>query len=503
MANLQKFFIDLTDFLQSLTLRFGQSRFSVLTIVLAIIYFALICALTYYFNHALKRYFFHQLKIEKSIRNLLANLISYTTGTFVLIIILQSIGFNLSSLAVIGGALGIGIGLGLQDLTRNLASGLSILIEQKIKIGDFIKFGNYEGYVREISPRTLILRQVDGSSVIMPNSMIIENQVVNYYYETEAVRLSLSVGVAYGTDPVLVTEILLFVAYHQCYVLKEPVAKVLLMDFGDHAVTFELRFWIPKEKMGIYPDILSDLRYMIEYYFEIHQVTIPFPQQDLWLRNPEAIAQSLQDLSLSEETPKFRIRSTDSRLPNPTDSFTSTTLKPTTLKPTTLRQILKRVPYFQDLNDIETRQLLEIGYLENISQGKMLFQENDNGDAFYIIISGKIEVFTESLNKTLAILSTGEFLGELSLMLGTPRTASTRALEDTLLFVINHRNFEHLLQTNLLFRETLMNELARHQEELTQRKQELEARGLVTQEEEDTNVVLWMQKRLKRLFQLS
>ncbi|MFM7381977.1 MAG: hypothetical protein ACKO1W_02795, partial [Microcystaceae cyanobacterium] len=75
MANLQKFFIDLTDFLQSLTLRFGQSRFSVLTIVLAIIYFALICALTYYFNHALKRYFFHQLKIEKSIRNLLANLI--------------------------------------------------------------------------------------------------------------------------------------------------------------------------------------------------------------------------------------------------------------------------------------------------------------------------------------------------------------------------------------------------------------------------------------------
>ena len=133
----------------------------------------------------------------------------------------------------------------------------------------------------------------------------------------------------------------------------------------------------------------------------------------------------------------------------------------------------------------------------------MLFQENDNGDAFYIIISGKIEVFTKSLNKTLAILSTGEFLGELSLMLGTPRTASTRALEDTLLFVINHRNFEHLLQTNLLFRETLMNELARHQEELTQRKQELEARGLVTQEEEDTNVVLWMQKRLKRLFQLS
>ena len=88
-------------------------------------------------------------------------------------------------------------------------------------------------------------------------------------------------------------------------------------------------------------------------------------------------------------------------------------------------------------------------------------------------------------------------------MLGTPRTASTRAVEDTLLFVINHRNFEHLLQTNLLFRETLMNELARHQEELAQQKQELEDRGLVSQEEEDTNVVLWMQKRLKRLFQLS
>ncbi len=498
MADVQQFFVGLIDFLQSVTLRFGQSRFSVLTIVLAIIYFALICALTYYFNHALKRYFFHQLKIEKSIRNLLANLISYTTGIFVLIIILQSIGFNLSSLAVIGGALGIGIGLGLQDLTRNLASGLTILIEQKIKIGDFIKFGNYEGYVREISPRTLILRQVDGSSVIMPNSVIIENQVVNYYYETETVRLSLTVGVAYGTDPVLVTEILLFTAYHQCHVVKNPSAQVLLNSFGDHSLNFELRFWIPREKMGIYPDILSALRYMIEYYFKIHQITIPFPQQDLWLRNPEAIAQSLQNLSLSKETPKASIRTTNFPPPTSADSFT-----PTRAKPTSLRQILKRVPYFQDLNDIEIRQLLEIGYLENISQGKVLFQEKDDGNAFYIIVSGKIEVFTEPLNKTLAILETGEFLGELSLMLGIPRTASTRALEDTLLFVINHQNFELLLQTNRIFRETLMNELARHQEELAQRKQELKAKGLITQEEEDKNVVLWMQNRLKRLFQLS
>ncbi|MGL5034551.1 MAG: mechanosensitive ion channel domain-containing protein, partial [Microcystaceae cyanobacterium] len=147
MENLLNPFVQITKGLDSITLHLGQTQFSVLTILEAILCFALVLILTRYFNNLLKKLLFHRIIVEKGIRDIVANLISYGTGTFVFIIILQSIGFNLSSLAVIGGALGIGIGLGLQDLTKNLASGLTLLAEQKIKIGDFIRFGEYEGNV--------------------------------------------------------------------------------------------------------------------------------------------------------------------------------------------------------------------------------------------------------------------------------------------------------------------------------------------------------------------
>lgn len=498
MIPIKNILIQIIETLNSITLNIGQTTLSLLTIIQGFFYFSLIFILTNYFNELLKKKLLIQVFLEKGIRDIIANLISYTIGTFAFIILLQSTGFNLSSLTVLGGALGIGIGLGLQDLTKNFVSGLTILIEQKVKIGDFIKFGNYEGYVREISPRAVVIRLKDGCSVILPNSVLIENQIVSYHYETEAVRLTVPIGVAYHTDPLLVTETLMLAAYNQSYVLKEPAAQVIFKNFGDNALNFELWVWIRGEHIGINPEILSSLRFIIEYYFRLNEIVIAFPQQDLWLRNPDAIADAIQNSIQKIEVPSGDADTTIV----PEQEMDKVTRKVYFHPSVSIRETLRSVPYFHDLNELEIRQMLEVGIIKKLKVGEILFRENDLGDAFYIVLSGSVEVFTEKLGKVLAKLETGRFFGELALMLGIPRTATVRALENTVLFAITNYHFERLIQTNPDFQEALIQELSQHQEELVKRKQELAERGLLTQEEEDSNVITWMQKRLKLLFGL-
>jgi CRP-like cAMP-binding protein len=352
--------------------------------------------------------------------------------------------------------------------------------------------------VREISPRAVVIRLKDGSSVILPNSVLIENQIVSFHYETEAVRLTIPIGVAYQTDPLLVTETLMLAAYNQSYVLKEPAAQVIFKNFGDNALHFELWVWIRGEHIGINPEILSSLRFIIEYYFRLNEIVIAFPQQDLWLKNPDAIADAIQNSIQKIEVPS---RDADTTIVSEQE-MDKVTRKVYFHPSVSIRETLRSVPYFHDLNELEIRQMLEVGIIKKLKIGEILFRENDLGDAFYIVLSGSVEVFTEKLGKVLAKLETGRFFGELALMLGIPRTATVRALENTVLFAITNYHFERLIQTNPDFQEALIQELSQHQEELVKRKQELAERGLLTQEEEDSNVITWMQKRLKLLFGL-
>lgn len=330
--------------------------------------------------------------------------------------------------------------------------------------------------------------------MILPSNKLAENQIINYHYDTEVIRLSLLVGVAYGSDPVLVTENLLCSAYNEFHVLKDPPCQVLLNSFGDNSLIFELRVWIKADYVPIKYDILSSLRFLIEYNFRLSHIVIAFPQRDLWIKNPEALGQSLTPESLTQtlkEKPLLQSTNTLSEIANAPSNSTRHPL---------VGNILKSVSYFKNLNEIEIRQLIEIGQLQSLKAEEILFRENDQGDAFYMVLSGTVEVYTEKLGKTLAILEEGSFFGELALMLGIPRTATVRAQQDTLLFAIRHYNFKNLLQSNPSVRDAICDDLMRHQEELAQRKQELSERGLLTEEEEDSNIVAWARKRLKLLF---
>jgi CRP-like cAMP-binding protein len=169
-------------------------------------------------------------------------------------------------------------------------------------------------------------------------------------------------------------------------------------------------------------------------------------------------------------------------------------------KRSSLSCLLREVEYFENLTDLELRQLIEVGYRKRLRSQEFLFRENDPGDAFYMILSGSVEVFVEAIDKHLNNLGPGQFFGELSLMLGIPRTASVRALSETILFAINKEGFQKVLTERPDLSEQIIKEIVKHKEELRERHQQLREMELVDAAEDDENPVEWVRKRLKNLF---
>lgn len=462
---------------------------------------------------ALKNFLKHRLlvkmRIDEGNREAISTIISYAVGTLGFIIVLQVSGFNLASLAVVAGGLGVGIGFGLQDVTKNFVSGLTLLIERTVKVGDFVEFDSLSGYVKEISIRSTIIRTLDGCDVVVPNSKLVENRLQNWTYESYSGRIHIPIGVAYESDPVLVTEILLKSAYMEANILHDPPPKVFFQGFGDNSLNFDLCVWV--NRIDNRQALRSSLNFIIEYNLRQQGIKIPFPQRDLWLRNPEVLpplaryqenGQQFPEISPSQ---RFGENGQESPQLSP-PQILKETIKPAPLvtqtKPLALRDLLRQVTYFENFTDLELRQLIESGYRKRLRPSEILFHEGDPGDAFYIVLSGSVEVFVEKINKRLANLVSGKFFGELSLMLGIPRTASVRGLEDTILFVINRQSFEKLLHANPELAEVIVQELGKHKEELSQRQQQLREMGLVDASEDDKNPVTWVRKRLKNLFSL-
>jgi len=236
--------------------------------------------------------------------------------------------------------------------------------------------------------------------------------------------------------------------------------------------------------------IKSSLNFAIEYNFRQQGIDFPFNDREIYLKNPEVLLslfkqkESPNDMtqSYSENNPKMLIsvEGIKKRLP--------------------LSCLLREVTYFENLTDLELRQLIEVGYRQRLRSQEFLFRENDPGDAFYLILSGSVEVFVEAIDKHLKNLGTGQFLGELSLMLGIPRTASVRALEETILFAINKEGFQKVLTERPDLSEQIIQEIVKHKEELSERQQQLREMELVDAAEDDETPVNWVRKRLKILF---
>ena len=201
--------------------------------------------------------------------------------------ILELLGVRLSVLLAGSAALLVGIGLGLQDSFKDVVSGLIILGEGTIEVGDIVIVDNLVARVKKIGLRTSRVETRDEASIIIPNSRLVVNNVTNWSHNQEPTRFQVTVGVAYGSDVRLVEKLLLQVAAEHPAVLAEPKARVEFQAFGNSSLDFILHFF-SNEYMGI-EFVKSDIRYAINDVFRANQVTIPFPQRDLWVRNPEAL----------------------------------------------------------------------------------------------------------------------------------------------------------------------------------------------------------------------
>jgi len=203
-----------------------------------------------------------------------------------LMIILQSAGIDMSTITVLAGALGVGIGFGLQNITSNFISGLIILFERPIKVGDRIEVGDISGDVVNISMRATTVVTNDNISVIVPNSDFISSRVINWSHNDRNVRFNVEVGVSYNEDPEKIKNILLSVANDNSAVLKNPEPDVIFTEFGDSSLNFNLRVWTT-ELIQKPHTLRSQLYFEIFKRFREEGIEIPFPQRDLHIKNPE------------------------------------------------------------------------------------------------------------------------------------------------------------------------------------------------------------------------
>ncbi len=257
----------------------GDKSISILSIIVGLTIFITAFWFSQIIQNFLRREVYTLTKLEQGIQYTITRLVHFIVIFLGLIIALQLMGLNLSTLTVIFGALSVGIGFGMQSITSNIISGLILLFERPIKVGDRVTVTNIDGDVTAIKLRSTTIQTPDNISIIIPNNDLINKTIVNWSHGDTKVRIHIPVGVAYGSDIAVVMRLLLETADAHEEVMKDPKPTVLFISFGDSSLNFELLAWIPIPARR--PTIISDLNCLIDAAFRTHAITIPFPQQDV------------------------------------------------------------------------------------------------------------------------------------------------------------------------------------------------------------------------------
>lgn len=269
----------------------GEVTISFSAILLALAVFLVGLLVTRAIQRWLDQRMLPHTKLDVGIRNSLRTAFGYVGIIVAAAVGFTFMGLDLSNVALVAGALSVGIGFGLQSVVNNFVSGLILLAERPIKAGDWIVVGNEEGYVSKISVRATQIETFDRATVIVPNSDLISGVVKNWMHANMTGRIRVPVGVAYDSDPDQVREILLKCAEEHPAVLREPAPRVYFQDFGSSSLDFELRAYIGNVDAGL--TVRSDLRFAILKALRAAGVEIPFPQQDLHLRDIDRIEKAL------------------------------------------------------------------------------------------------------------------------------------------------------------------------------------------------------------------
>ncbi len=279
------------DRLLSTGISIGEIRIVPGQMLLGAVVFLALVSLFRWLSHRLENTWLARTPLDASLRESVATLFGYAAFVVAVLIGLAIGGVDLTKFAIIAGALGVGIGFGLQNIVNNFVSGLILLFERPIRSGDYIDVNGTEGFVRKVRIRATEIETLNRQHVIVPNSDLLSNHVTNWMLRDRFGRITVGVGVAYGSDTALVKKLILGVASAHELVMGEdqtqvPHPLVWFADFGDSSLNFELKCFV-RDVARRYA-IASDLRFAIDQAFREHQVTIPFPQRDLWIRQDQA-----------------------------------------------------------------------------------------------------------------------------------------------------------------------------------------------------------------------
>lgn len=276
-------FSSLEDGLFSRSLQVGGQTYSLFGLLLLLVVMLGVVIAASAVTNLLRSRFLRMTGISVAAQEAIAILSKYTLILLGVVIVLQLWGIDLSSIALIASGLGIGIGLGLQNIVKDFVSGLIMVFERPVQVGDFVDFGQVKGTVARIGSRGTEIRTLDHVSIIVPNSRFLENEVFNWSHGNPVSRIRLPVGVSYSSNPQVVKTALLEACQQHQQILKAPAPQVFFTGFGDSALEFEVAVWISQPSRQVI--IRSDLYFAIEAALRRYGLEIPFPQRDLHIRS--------------------------------------------------------------------------------------------------------------------------------------------------------------------------------------------------------------------------
>jgi small-conductance mechanosensitive channel len=271
--------------LNGVGMQIGETRISLLGAIKLSVLSALSVLIALALARLTERRLLSTQALDTGVRVGLAKFVRYGLVAVALIAALSGAGFDLTTLTVIGGTLGVGIGFGLQKIASNLISGFLLLFDRSIRPGDVITIGESYGWVAKMSARYLVVRDLGGVDTLIPNEELITTQVKNWSYGDRHVRVKVPVQISYGDDPEVALALLLEAVAASPRVIDDPPPVAHLLGFGDNGIDLQLSVWIDDPEQGI-NDVRSAINLAIWRAFKAQGITIPFPQRDLHLKDP-------------------------------------------------------------------------------------------------------------------------------------------------------------------------------------------------------------------------
>jgi len=367
----------------------------------------------------------------------------------------SGLGIDLGGLLTTSAILSIVLGLAMQDTLGNLFAGIALHLESSIDVGDWVKIGEYEGKIEELSWRAIKLRTLPNDYITIPNNLASKESIQNFSFPRSPHRRSIFVGVNYGVPPGKVVSVIFDALKQVDHVERIPAPEVFVVSYDDFSIEYEIRYWLKDYKY--HQKMESEMRRMIWYYFKRNDIVIPFPIRDVFIHKEK----KMEEVQAVERE--------------------------------SLLETFKTIDIFKALSGEElqsiSRQMKGIRY----GLGESVIKEGNDGDSFFVLAHGEAEVSIqtkEGKKKHLAMLPPGSYFGEGALLTGEKRSATVSALADILVYRLDKKTFGDILTANPKIAEEISKILTHRQEEREDLREKVGEESRLEQIMQERNKIL-------------